>query len=426
VAAGDVFEFDDLTPPFWWWQEDPTSETGFFLGSGQVLAAVDSKTGYILGWILIASDGYSARDIVQIVRDVHDAHGLPRHHFLFERGIWKRSKLITGHWSERPGDDICSGLSSVWRVQHTTSPKGKAIMERAFGLIQDRMHQKPGYTGRDMRKDCPEDTEANIREVKSGRCHPSKHFLHGTQVMEMMKEAVDSVNEEKLGIRTIRIPGQSPKDVFEARDRSTIHHFAENTWHVLATNELPIKVTDQGIKLPDSLVPKALRPAIYRGEATADLWGQEVICRVDPLDLRFIWITDRAGKNLRLVPAATRANPRFSDSATLSQAKRECAAHMSVVTVLRSISKPTLTPADFRPVPADGMTQRFGAQMLELKQAHLQERRETSSLSAEFNRLKARKGLSSLPKPPTPELLRSAVEDLRTMADIDNTRDHQS
>jgi hypothetical protein len=413
IEPGDVFEFDDVTLPIYWWIEDPTSPTGYFFGAGQALFAVDSKSGYVLDWILIARPGYNARDIIQLVRGVHETYGLPNQYILFECGIWKRSRFISGEPSERNAGEICGGLQDVWPVRHTYSPTGKAIIERTFGLIQDRQEHVPGYTGRDMRKDCPEATKKAIAAVHAGRKHPREYFLHASQVMALLEDITETIHNERLGIRTVRIPGKTPKEVFDARDTTRMQRFGPESEHLFKTHRLERKITIDGIKLPDTLVPKAARPAVYRNEVTGQLLGRTVLAWVDTLALDSIFITDLDGKNPRLIERAVRPDARGADSESLARVMRQCADHLRFVDVLTRATKPKLTPADFRPMLVDGATQRLAAEMEKQKTAHTARQREQVSLSSEFDRL-IRLNAISIPKPSDPEQLRDIIEALKT------------
>jgi len=411
VEPGDVFEFDDLTLPLYWWIEDPSVERGYYFGQGQVLMGVDSKTGYILSWRLVPRAGYNARDIICVVRSVHDAYGLPAQYILFECGIWKRSRLISGEPSERDSNEICGGLASLWPVRHAFSPTGKSIIERTFGLLQDRMEHVPGYVGRDMRKDCPEASKMAIAAVNAGQKHPSTHFLHHSQVMDLLEEIAEAVNTERLGIRTVRIPGKSPKEAFDARDMTRMQYFGPESSHLFKTHRLERKVTIEGVRLPDSLVPQDERPAIYRGPATAELIGQKVLCWFDPLERDSMFITDLDGKNPRILEPVTRPAARGADSESLARAKREGAEQMRVVDLFTRATKSKLTLKDFRPVSVDGSSRRFAADMQEQKDAFATLRREQVSLSSEFDRLTRDRGLE-IPKPIEPDRLRVIINGL--------------
>ncbi|MCW5547865.1 MAG: Mu transposase C-terminal domain-containing protein [Opitutaceae bacterium] len=411
VQPGDVFEFDDLTLPLCWWREDPTRPEGFYFGQGQVLAGVDSKTGFILSWILIARSGYNSRDIIQLVREVHDAYGLPRQYLLFEMGIWKNARLINGSPSERAKEQICDGLGSIWPVRHTHTPTGKAIIERTFGLMQDRMEHIPGYCGRDMRKDCPQATKRAMDDVKAGRAHPSKYFLHADQVMALLEDIADEINNEPLGLRTKRIPGQSPRQAFDTRDLSSMQYFGPEADHLFKTHRLERRVTTDGIRLPESL-----DGAVYRNAATGPLLGQSVLCWVDPLDLSSIFITDLDGHNPQLVERAEQPAARGADAASLAKAWRQCSEHMRFVDVLTRTTKPKLRPADFRPMVTDGASRRLGEAMDQQKHEHRARQRENASLAREFARLTERHGLH-LAQPQDPARLRDMVQSLNAGAE---------
>ncbi|MBW7896496.1 MAG: Mu transposase C-terminal domain-containing protein [Opitutaceae bacterium] len=406
VEPGDVYEFDDLTLPLLWWKEDPNDPRGFYFGQGQLLAAVDSKTGFILSWILIARSGYTSRDILLLVREINDTYGLPRKYLLFECGIWKKARIINGSPSERDKGQICDGLASAWPVQHTSTPKGKAIIERTFGLIQARQEHIPGYCGRDMRKDCPQVTKQAMDAVKAGRVHPSKYFLHAEQVMALLEDIAASIHNEPLGIRTKRIPGQTPQQAWDARDTTSMQYFGPEHDHLFKTHRLEQKITIDGIRLPNSL-----EGALYRNAVTGQLIGQRVLCWVDPLDLSSIFITDLDGHNPQLVERAERPAARGADGPSLSRNRQQSAEHMRCLDVLTRVTKPQLSPADFRPVVTDGVSRHLGAQMAEQKQAHKSRQRESLTMQRQLQRLSERHGVD-FAVPEDPQRLRDKLATL--------------
>jgi hypothetical protein len=412
VHPGDVFEFDDLTLPLYWWIEDPESPTGFFFGAGQTLMGADSKTGFILDWVLAPRAGYSSRDILKLVRLVHDRHGLPHQCILFERGIWQRSRLISGSRSERAPDEIVGGLANVWPVKHTYSPTGKAIIERIFGLLQDRMEHIPGYTGRDMRKDCPDATKRAIDAVKAGREHPSKRFLHASQVMQLLEDIAEAYHKEPLGLRTVRIPGQTPLAAWEARDTTRLQKFGPECEHLFSTHRMEAVVTANGIRLPDALVPKAERPAVYRNEYTGTLVGQSVTCWADPFDLSHVFLTTGEGKNPRLVERVESPRARGAETDSLSRAWQQNGEHMRFLDTLTRATRPQLTPADFRPNLVDGATARMAEDMRRQKAEFSERRRDEASLKAEFDRTTRAHGLQ-IGQPNDPERMQSVVDGLK-------------
>jgi len=412
VQPGDVYEFDDLTLPLYWWTEDPGSPTGFFFGAGQTLMGADSKTGFILDWVIAPRAGYSSRDILKLVRLVHDRHGLPHQYILFERGIWQRSRLISGSRSERGSDDIVGGLASVWPVKHAHSPTGKAIIERIFGLLQDRMEHIPGYTGRDMRKDCPDATKRAIDAVKAGREHPSKRFLHASQMFQLLEDIVQAYHNEPLGLRTVRIPGQTPLAAWDARDTTRLQKFGPESAHLFYPHREEVVVTVNGIRLPDALVPKEERPAVYRNEYVGTLIGQTVMFWADPFDLSHIFITSTDGKKPILVERVESPRARGAESDSLSRAMKQTGDYMRFLDTLTRATRPHLTPADFRPNLVDGATARMAEDMRRQKAEFSERRRDEASLKAEFVRTTRAHGLQ-IGQSNDPERMQSVVEGLK-------------
>lgn len=412
IEPGDWWEADDLTPPIYYWDE---SQEPFFFGRGQILMMRDFRSWNILGYCLISARGYNARAIRQLITICHDKHGLPRHGFHFERGMWERARILKGTVSDQdqsiPIEEMELGLREFGlHFHHTHSPRAKMI-ERTFGLLQNKMEKLPGYCGRDERRDCPERVSEQKADVYSGRVHPSTYFMHRDQWIAELDRLVAEFNAERHGPRTKWIPGQSPAEKYAKRTVSDVIHLSADFRHLLASHRLPVKVTANGIKLPPGL-----GGGRYRGEATGKIIGQRVLAWVDPDDLSSITITDLDRQNPRIVEVARPVAAMADDPSELAAAAANLQAHNSHGnTVFRAVRSDVGSDA-FRPVVVDQHTAALGQEFRAQKAAHQEARREAATLSQRFDHFTTRAGIA-MPKPADPERLRAILGGLQAPDD---------
>lgn len=382
---GDWWQGDDLTPPVYYWEE---SSEGPVIMRGQILAMVDVRTTFILGWMLISARGYTARQIRSLITRCHDEHGLPRNGFYFERGLWERSRVLKGHQdsSAVSFDETELGLREFGlHFEHANTPRAKVI-ERVFGAVQNRMEHLPGYCGRDERRDCPEKTRKAILEVNAGRCHPREHFMSKEEWAAEIAQIVDAYNSEQHSTRAKLIPGMSPAEAYAKRKTGDIIRLSVETRHLLAKHRLVRRVSRQGIRLPSGL-----GGGLYRGEATGSIISREVFAWVDPENLETITITDLDRKNPRIVERADQL-PAFAEHPDqIRTATRQLAAHNRYGAELFRVVSCGDKPAGYRAVVVDRETAAVGAEMQ--RQA---EQRKTEAQNIKRNRAEVTREASQL------------------------------
>lgn len=410
VDPGDWWVGDDLTPPVYFWDEEASSQQPM---RGQLLMLCDAKTDYVLGWVLLSARNYNARCIRSLITRCHDSHGLPREGFLFENGIWKQSRILTGQKSDKDAvsmEDTESGLSEFGcRFTHATTP-GQKTIERVFGLLQDRMEDVPGYCGRDERRDCPEKTRSQLLAVQSGRVHPSKYFYEKKAWMDVISEIVATHNAERRSARAKRIPGQSPAEVYEGRRTDDIVHLGEHGRHLLSSHRVPVTVTKQGIKLRDSL-----GGGCYRNQHTGELIGQTVLAWIDVDAPEAITITTLDRQNPRLVERAHQPRALGAESWELRSAVESRRSHMGYGDALYRVVTGGRGRM-FRPLVLDRAAAHLGAEMQRQKDAAAAKRRETAALSQQFDRISGKVGID-IAKPESPDRLRDLVKGMAAGAE---------
>ncbi len=406
IAPGDWWVGDDLTPPVYWWDE---TSAGPAVMRGQLLMLCDAKTDYVLGWVLLSSRSYNGRAIRSLITRCHDEHGLPREGFHFEHGIWKESRILTGQKADADLVDLGDtekGLGEFGcRFIHANTP-GQKTIERVFGLLQDRMENLPGYCGRDERRDCPEAVRRQLDAVAAGREHPSKYFLEKSAFAAELEKIVADFVSEKFGPRARKIPNQSPKEAYEARQTGDLIHLSDRSRYLLANHRVAVAVGRNGIRLRESL-----GGGLYRNEETGPLIGQQVLAWIDVDAPEVITITSLDRQNPRLVerapePRALAAGDQEIRAAEAS--RREHARHgAALYRVVAGAIK-----GQFRSLVVDRATVQLGAEMKRQHEARATIKRAAVNLSASFDRLTQARGIT-IPKPSDPNRLRDVVEMLQ-------------
>src|SRR5207302_9265938 len=110
--------------------------------------------------------------------------------------IWRDSKILTGA-DELSFDHTELGLREFGvRFVHAKLPRGKVI-ERVFGLIQNKMERLPGYAGRDEIHDRFERIQEQKHLCENGHEQPSKFFMHKVQWEAELSSICDRYNAER-------------------------------------------------------------------------------------------------------------------------------------------------------------------------------------------------------------------------------------
>lgn len=318
IAAGEVFQLDDVTLPIYFWEVDPESPGGIFFGRGQWILAIDVRSRLILGHALHSAPVYNMRIVRSLLLRVHDQFGLPET-LLLERGMWRTAKIIKG--DELDITHTEQGLREFGvAFQHRTKPRGK-IIERVIGLCQNQMERLPGYVGRDERHDKHEEVQEQILAVMSGREHPSRYFFSKAQWLHELDSILARYNSEP---QEGKLDGASPMECWNANllKQGTVR-LGSKSRYLLANHKKKVKVQRSGIRLPASL-----GGGLYYGAATGRFVGQQMLAWINPDELDAIQLTslDRRDGPF-LVERAEALGPIGASAAQLSRAHQQIAAH---------------------------------------------------------------------------------------------------
>jgi hypothetical protein len=281
LFSGDSYQADDVTCPVYYWENDGTN--GIRIIRGQLLLMIDERSRLALCFALHSEKNYNARIIRALITRVHDAYGLPRHRFYFERGIWKSSRILTG------GDELSLNHTELGLLEfgvkfvHAKLPRGKVI-ERVIGLHQNAMDGLPGYVGRDEIHDRFERVQEHMRLCERGREDPSRYFLSKAEWESELARICEAYNSERQeGI----LNGLSPIEAWHRFQGSEpLVHLGTEARYLLAHHRLPMKIQRNGVTLRPSL-----GGGTYCGEITGRFVGERMWVWVNPEDLSSIALT---------------------------------------------------------------------------------------------------------------------------------------
>lgn len=229
LLAGDVYLSDDMSVNHPYWFELPAGETATRAGRGDKLAekwgvatgrqglyTVDAR-GKWLGVDLTGrpSDAYTAADVLRHFRHVVAEHGMPRLGWVLEKGVWCAQsvdglKVVIDDGARAA---TVAGLASLgFEVRHVYTSEGKALVEGAFGRLQDVLDlQERPTVGRHRGE--MERVEAQMRRVRAGTVHPRDAGLpHITEELAEVRKAMGICNES---VKRGRIAQGIPDEVWE-------------------------------------------------------------------------------------------------------------------------------------------------------------------------------------------------------------------
>ena len=267
TGPGDYFSADDVTWNHYYWFTDDAGQIQ--IARGECLLMTDLRTGYPLGFLMIAGK-YNSLHVRSLVLRVHDLEtvvqgetvntgGLPHVGLFLEKGVWA-ARLIEGPhrrgWQWNPWRESELGLRERGLnldVRHATTPRSKPI-EGLLRILQERMRCEPGFVGFDERRDEREVMQDFLARVRSGKEHagnelPSMDRWRG-RVAEILQEFADEPQNGKM------LPGVSPAEAWwnGLGDKPGIadkplRRLAEESRYLLASHKRPVEVTPQGIRL---------------------------------------------------------------------------------------------------------------------------------------------------------------------------------
>ncbi len=318
--AGDWQQGDDVTLPNYYWEDTPE---GVRLMRGQVLAMIDVRSTYILGFVLISAgqntgSHYNAWHIRNLITEVHDCYGLPRKGFAFENGSW-RAKILTGNAA--PTAETEKGLRAFGvRFTHARLPRGKVI-ERVFGSIQNYLEAEPGYCGRNEVADKYERLRKHIQLVEAGHEHPAKYFLNRDQWAQRLSEIFDKYNNEPQGGKYL--PGISPKEGYETYfGNEPVVRLPASARHLLANEVKRVRIGSNGITFLDRR-----QRFTYKSPETGALQGREVEAFFNYEHPEILGVRDPQSGKVFSVARSTMVPGMDAPAELIAQAEGENAAH---------------------------------------------------------------------------------------------------
>lgn len=333
--AGDWMQGDDCTLPILYSEE---TAAGVRLMRGQLLAMIDPRTTYILGFVLISAppdrpSTYSAWHIRNLITTVHDTYGLPRKGFYFENGTW-RAKLLTGNaadWTETETGLREFGL----RFIHAKLPRAKVI-ERIFGALQNTMEAEPGCVGRGWHNDRYERPERAKRFVESGKVQAGEHFYSRDEWIERIGQIVERYNDEPQGGKYL--DGISPREGYERHfGKEPLVRLPDAAGCLLANERKRLKVGRNGITFRAG---RADAPFTYKNEQTGALIGRGVEIFFNRESPEVLGVRHPDSGEMLAVRRATFVPGMDADEETLAQAFAENDTHDSYKRALYRAVRP--------------------------------------------------------------------------------------
>jgi hypothetical protein len=367
VKVYECFCADDFTWPVYFWLKNADGSYG--LTRGQCLLVIDARTLRVLEYSLQQDRNYNSRVIRSLMTRVGENWAWPDT-WLFERGIWKESKLIHGS-TALPWGEVEYGLERLGtRFIHAIHARSKPV-ERVGGAIQAHMENLPGYCGREERHDCPEHTRKAKLMVERGG-NPEGVFFSFAQWEAEFARVCERYNAEVQNGDIIRdlSPDQALERLRDPNDAP--RKFGPDTRWLLANHKSDKKVTTNGITLRFGR-----KTYVYRSAVTSELQHQIVRCYWNPDTPEMLTITDLADQNPRCVPLSRDVHPLQIDDRYLEEAEK-AEAHNEFPKVLYRTLKAKFNHAT-RPNLLDGDTAERGREINRVQTDFAAEQKHVSS-----------------------------------------------
>jgi hypothetical protein len=346
LHAGDVWSSDDVTLPVYSLVAPRT------LIRGQTLISVDRRSRRVLGICLIPETSYDSIRILNHVARTADDHGLPRLAMEWERGIWRKSKLLIGdaNADSVPPEEAELGLQNLGiKFIHRRSAKAK-IVERVIGALQDLMEGQPGYCGRNEQTERFESFVKLKAGVESGRVDPAGRFYTFDQWNARLLEICAEYNRTPHGRGTL-LDGLSPDEAYEAfqnADDPPVKLDAD-TRYLISTHRRAVKVTGNGIQFRIGN-----RLFLYRGGQSGRYVNQKMLLWFNAENTDVAYVTNLKRQNPFAVERVKELHPVAEDRETLADEMRKLREHQAPIRALYSSLKAQFKQ-NFRQniVPAD-------------------------------------------------------------------------
>jgi hypothetical protein len=272
VRPGDWFNADDVTWNHYF--KEQLADGRWTVLRGECLVMTDLRTGYPLGFLLIPGH-YNGEHVRSLTLKVHDAVGLPRFGFYFERGVWK-SRLVTGdnrqgtpvHWREAENGLCSHGLSMD--IRHATTPRAKPI-EGVFRILQERMRCIPGFVGFNERIYDAEQFQAVKARAQRGDAEALTKFPTSAEWAAKISAVLQDFAHDPQNGKMLdgKAPAEAWSDEIRARP---LRKLAAESRYILSTHQKRLTVRQQGIMLKIRG-----RPHLYYNEHTGPLIGRDVL-----------------------------------------------------------------------------------------------------------------------------------------------------
>jgi hypothetical protein len=272
VKPGDWFNADDVTWNHYF--KERHADGSWHITRGECLLMTDLRTGYPLDFLLIPGK-YNGEHVRGLVLRVHDAVGLPRCGFYFEKSVWS-SRLITGdnrqgtpvHWREAE-NGLC-GLGLQLSVRHATTPRAKPI-EGLLRILQERMRCIPGFVGFNEREYDAERMQPLIARAHRGDASALEQFPTTAEWRDRITAVLGEFAHDPQNGKML--DGPSPAEAWAAEiPHRPLKQLPKEARYVLATHKKKVTVRQEGIVL--TIRGKRL---LYYNEHTGPLIGQEVL-----------------------------------------------------------------------------------------------------------------------------------------------------
>ncbi|MEO5804701.1 MAG: hypothetical protein ABIR24_14340, partial [Verrucomicrobiota bacterium] len=398
-ASGDVDMSDDLTLPILWWDELPNGE--IFCGQGQFLAWLDARSWFYYGGNLIPSGSYNGFNIRNSWTGKAEKWGLPRKYIHTEMGIWREAKVFAGTRKQVGTRVAETGLRRLGvKFRNSVLPRGKYQVERFYGSFQDLLHLEHGYCGRNRMLDKWEQVESNLKLVKSGKEHPSKFFLHKSQLIERLNYFGEKLNNTpKRGKDHLSKTGiaRTPKEVYQDCFTTPLVFIPDELRYQLAENMVDLIVGRNGITFRHGA-----RTFNYKNYRTGQLRGQRVKAWFSPENPELLGVTDLKDQNPFVVKRSTTIALYDESPELLAQANRENSEHNAYGKELVKMLKPyfdnDFQKRMFRPTIVDAETLETAQEFRRQRNAIQTEETEQRSLTTRARRASEKVGFPVAPE----------------------------
>ena len=305
VQPGDWFSADDITWNHYFRSEEAGGNP--VITRGECLLQIDLRTGYPLEFSIIAGK-YNSEHIRALILKTHDAVGLPRCGFYYERSVWA-SRLIDGdrrdgnpaHWRETELGLRERGLNLD--VRHATTPRAKTI-EGLIHILQDRMRSIPGFVGFNERTDRRERVQAVLsRAYTSAGAHQKGR--ESTARNEAALASLPTLDEWRRTVRAVldefahdpqngkMLNGATPVEAWqEGTSRRPLKRLPDEARFILSTHRKPVRVQQHGIAL-------TIRGQkfLYANEHTGALIGRDVLAFYNVAAPELLTVSDMKSQN---------------------------------------------------------------------------------------------------------------------------------